>query len=66
MRRITPYIISALIIASLCGCAGRKVNNASTRMYHAFTARYTTYYNGSQAYNQALKAQKTGHKDNYL
>ena len=35
-------------------------------MYHAFTARYNTYYNGNQAYNQALKAQKTGHKDNYL
>ena len=66
MRRITPHIISALIIASLCGCAGRKVNNASTRMYHAFTARYNTYYNGNVAYNQALKAQKTGHKDNYL
>ena len=35
-------------------------------MYHAFIARYNTYYNGNQAYNQALKAQKTGHKDNYL
>ncbi|MBO5865637.1 MAG: hypothetical protein J6Q73_06260 [Bacteroidaceae bacterium] len=35
-------------------------------MYHAFTARYNTYYNGNQAYNQALKAQKTSHKDNYL
>ena len=35
-------------------------------MYHAFTARYNTYYNGNVAYNQALKAQKTGHKDNYL
>ena len=35
-------------------------------MYHAFTARYNTYYNGNLAYNQALKAQKTSHKDNYL
>ena len=35
-------------------------------MYHAFTARYNTYYNGYVAYNQALKSQKTGHKDNYL
>ena len=35
-------------------------------MYHALTARYNTYYNGNVAYNQALKAQKTGHKDNYL
>ena len=35
-------------------------------MYHAFTAKYNTYYNGNVAYGQALKAQKTGHKDNYL
>ena len=35
-------------------------------MYHAFTARYNTYYNGKLAFDQGLKAQKTGHKDNYL
>lgn len=35
-------------------------------MYHAFTARYNTYYNGNEAYKQALKAQKAAHKDNYL
>ena len=35
-------------------------------MYHAFTARFNTYYNGNNAYEQGLKAQKTGHKDNYL
>ncbi len=35
-------------------------------MYHAFTARYNTYYNGNEAYKQALKAQSNGHKDNYL
>ena len=35
-------------------------------MYHAFTAKYNTYYNGNVAYGQAQKAQKTGHKDNYL
>ena len=35
-------------------------------MYHAFTAKYNTYYNGSMAYDKALKAQKSAHKDNYL
>ncbi len=58
--------MSLLLIAGITGCAGRRTNTAATRMYHAFTARYNTYYNGNQAYNQALKAQKTGHKDNYL
>ena len=66
MRRITHYILSLLVIAGLCGCASRKENNASTRMYHAFTARYNTYYNGNKAYEDGLKAQKSGHKDNYL
>ena len=35
-------------------------------MYHAFTARYNTFYNGKMAYDKAVKAQITGHKDNYL
>ena len=35
-------------------------------MYHAFTARYNTYHNGNIAYKQAVKAQATSHKDNYL
>ena len=35
-------------------------------MYHAFTARYNTYYNGNVAYKQAQKTQRSGHKDNYL
>ena len=66
MRRLTYYITTILVIACLCSCASRRKNNAGTRMYHAFTAKYNTYYNGNVAYNQALKAQKTGHKDNYL
>ena len=66
MRRLTHYITAILVIACLCSCASRRKNNAGTRMYHAFTAKYNTYYNGNVAYNQALKAQKSGHKDNYL
>lgn len=54
-----------LTIVLLCSCSGRK-NNATTRAYHAFTARYNTYYNGNVAYKQAVKAQAEGHKDNYL
>ncbi len=50
----------------MCGCASRKKNTAATRMYHAFTARYNTYYNGKLAYDQGLKAQSKGHQDNYL
>lgn len=54
-----------LFVVILCGCSSHK-NNATSRAYHAFTARYNTYYNGYLAYQQALKAQSDGHKDNYL
>ena len=66
MRRVLYYILAICVIAGLAGCASKRKNTATTRMYHAFTARYNTYYNGNTAYKQALKAQSTGHKDNYL
>ena len=65
MTKRIIYITLLLAIAALTGCSSRK-NNASTRAYHAFTARYNTYYNGDVAYRQGLKAQTDGHKDNYL
>ncbi len=65
MTKKIIHIISLLVIVSITGCSGRK-NNAATRAYHAFTARYNTYYNGDLAYKQGLKEQSSGHKDNYL
>lgn len=65
MTKKIIHITALLVIVSLFGCSGRK-NNASTRAYHAFTARYNTYYNGDLAYKQGIKAQSNGHKDNYL
>lgn len=55
-----------MILAALYGCASRKNNTATSRAYHAFFARYNTYYNGNVAYKKASKAQISGHKDNYL
>ena len=66
MQRVLYYIIAVFVIVGLGSCASKRKNNATTRMYHAFTARYNTYYNGNVAYKQAMKAQSTGHKDNYL
>ena len=65
MRKKIIHITVLFIIVSLLGCSGRK-NNATTRAYHAFTARYNTYYNGDLAYRQGIKTQSEGHKDNYL
>ena len=61
-----PYIVVLIAIAGITGCGSRKNNTASTRMYHAFTARYNTFHNGNKAYTDALQAQSQGHKDNYL
>ena len=66
MKRILPYIVVLIAVAGITGCASRKNNTASTRMYHAFTARYNTFHNGNKAYTDALQAQSQGHKDNYL
>ena len=66
MKRIFPYILVLLAIIGITGCASRKKNTATTRMYHAFSARYNTFYNGNKAYQDALKVQSDGHKDNYL
>ena len=59
------YTIILLVVVALCGCSGRK-NTAASRAYHAFTAKYNTYYNGYLSYQQGIKAQSEGHKDNYL
>ena len=66
MTRYTRYILFLLVLAALYGCASRKKNNATTRAYHAFFARYNTYYNGNVAYKKATKSQISSHKDNYL
>ncbi len=65
LKRIS-YILTTIVLLCLCSCASQRKNNATTRMYHAFTARYNTYHNGNIAYKQAVKAQATSHKDNYL
>lgn len=65
MTKKIIHITLLFFIVALCGCSGRK-NNATTRAYHAFTARYNTYYNGNLAYLQGIKTQSAGHKDNYL
>ena len=63
-KRIIHITVLFLIVA-LIGCSGRK-NTATSRAYHAFTARYNTFYNGDVAYRQGIKEQSNGHKDNYL
>ena len=66
VRKFSICMLVIVAVFLLPGCSSRKKNTAVTRMYHAFSARYNTYYNGNVAYQQALKAQSAGHRDNYL
>ena len=47
------------------GSCSTQKNTASRRWWHSFTARYNTYFNGSQAYEDGALEKEKGHKDNF-
>jgi len=53
-----------IVIILLNSCSSTK-NTGGTRWYHSFNTRYNVYFNGSQAFDQAFKAQLDGYKENY-
>lgn len=52
------------VVAILAGCSTQK-NTAGSRWWHAFNARYNTYYNATLAYIEGSKEKESGNKDNY-
>lgn len=46
------------------GCSTQK-NTSKSRWWHAFNARYNTYYNGKQAYIEGTLEKENGNKDNF-
>jgi len=52
------------VIIAVLGCSTSK-NTAKTRWWHSFTAKYNTYYNGSQAYIEGYIEKEDGNKDNF-
>ena len=52
------------MLFAFVSCSTKK-NTALTRMWHSFTARYNTYYNGKVAYDEGMYSKEKGHKDNY-
>lgn len=57
-------VFGILLSLSLIGCSTQK-NTAQSRWWHAFNARYNTYYNGSVAYIEGSLEKENGNKDNY-
>ena len=46
------------------GCSTQK-NTKTNRLFHAFTARYNTYYNGKTSFDEQLALLNNGYKENY-
>ena len=54
-----------LLIALLLFSCSTKKNTSQSRFWQSFTARYNTYYNGSQAFIDGSIEKENGNKDNY-
>ncbi len=63
----TP-VISVLLLLSVtllaASCSTQK-NTGQTRFWHAFHARYNTYFNASQAFIEGYEEQERGNRDDY-
>ena len=59
-------MILLLVVAiwTTTSCSTQK-NTAGRRWWHSFTARYNTYFNGSQAYIDGALEKEKGNKDNF-
>ena len=64
MRRTAHLFIIAAICLAVASCSTKK-NTSQSRFWHSFTARYNTYYNGSQAFIDGSLEKEKGNKDNY-
>ena len=61
---LTSYLILLTSAAALLAGCSTKHNTAQSRFWQSFTARYNTYYNGSQAFIEGSIEKESGNKDN--
>ena len=67
MRLLSSIFFFFLLVSPIfltCSCSTKK-NTATTRRWHAFNARYNTYFNGSQAFIEGNLEKEKGHQDNF-
>ena len=55
-------VVAVLLAATSCST---QKNTAKTRRWHAFKARYNTYYNGTLAYIDGSLEKEDNNKDNF-
>ena len=58
------YLYIVVVVLTMTGCSMHK-NTSTNRFWQSFTAKYNTYYNGSQAYIDGTKEKEKGNKDNF-
>ena len=56
--------MAAVGLMMMAACSTQK-NTAKSRWWHAFNARYNTYYNGSVAYIDGSLEKENGNRDNF-
>ena len=64
IKTIIYSVMLITVAVSILGCSTQK-NTAQSRWWHAFNARYNTYYNGTVAYIEGSLEKENGSKDNY-
>lgn len=57
-------MVLPIVMFTVAGCSTQK-NDAKSRWWHSFTARYNTYYNGSQAFIEGSIEKENANKDNF-
>ncbi len=66
MKKNHIYIVIGVLLAMVIGGCSTKKNTANTRRWHAFTAKYNTFYNGDEAYKEGVSALEKANRDNYM
>jgi tetratricopeptide (TPR) repeat protein len=64
-RQIHLYLLLFSSIFFLFSSCSTQKNTSRNRWWHAFNARYNTYYNGQQAFIDGNLEKESGNKDNY-
>ena len=64
MHRRWYIALIVVFAAATIGCSTKK-NTVGSRRWHAFNARYNTYFNGSQAFIEGNLEKEKGHQDNF-
>jgi len=58
------YFVFLVVGLVFFSCSTQK-NTSTNRRFHAFTARYNTYFNGKTSFDEQLASLHNGYKENY-